>query len=1043
MDEEKSKAPLLPISGILILLAALGVTMFVQPFRGSRPAVSEHRESYEKINARLWQDPFSAILDSIKVDEQPRISGHFRIDGSEGKPLRFQYPEAVKAVKRITVLGVMVPCAPYTEETETRIRHRYAVLSGLSRVGFFPDDPEHIEFIKLLRAVPVNVSTRIPAPKKPYAGEKLTLSNIMPFELLSHTERNEAVLVVWINDAAFQANGKPLSNVKRFVDYLRIPGRPGQHKIEFKIIGPADSTGLNAIVKEAFGAKHSYQLRGEPEVTIYSPFATVDSAKLLKDSGFLGAGKSKKSGDEELNENAAREIVSKQIRKTHNVELRRTIGSDSELAKKLVDELRLRGIDLVDKNSHFFGRQKHLLLVAEWDTIYGRSFRRLLGDALMKNGTYDVEVDRRIHLISYMRGIDGSLPGEKEERQDEKSETRSETSSKVASPKDTKKLEQPVGKSQYDYLRRLAEETYRLDQDMQVRGAEIKAIGVMGTDFYDKFLVLQALRQRFPDVIFFTTDLDARFLHPDHIKWTRNLVVASNFGLSLRKDPEKDLQGAVPPFRDNYQTSIFFTILYAFHDQTCSDLSIRDSEHCIDEDTARLMTGPAVLPGPLIFEVGRTTAIDLTTDNNNAKSPIHPRRPNSYSFIRTHWLALPIIALLLPFLLFLLSSTCAENKWKVFGLEAALLLCVGAAMFCSQLEGEEPLSLFEGVSVWPTELLRVAAIALSILFFGISRRSLGENSRLIGKQFGYDSSGGREVPENRRQHAVLNRAKNAIPGLRTIFHWKSYTLLGWKSSKHGIEVPLRRIWAKYERYESTRYKRVVGATLLYVAICMAIVGLDTPVAPVRGGVSGKVDFFLVIFSVLPFALLIFDILDVTKCCRKFITIASEEVSKNFLSESQANMRDEVKKELGLIRLIAMRTEPVGKLVFYPFVVWLVMFLARLDYIDNWKTPIPLAVVVSMGALLTWSSAFLLRLSAEETRTGAINRLKEMLLLVLAVKPLNHDMVEYVESVIDEVKSIRQGAFLPIMEHPLVQALLVPFGGVGSVYLIDFFTKMNI
>ena len=66
---------------------------------------------------------------------------------------------------------------------------------------------------------------------------------------------------------------------------------------------------------------------------------------------------------------------------------------------------------------------------------------------------------------------------------------------------------------------------------------EIKAIGVVGTDFYDKYLVLQALRQRFPDVIFFTTDLDARFLHPDNFKWTRNLIVASNFGLSLRKDP--------------------------------------------------------------------------------------------------------------------------------------------------------------------------------------------------------------------------------------------------------------------------------------------------------------------------------------------------------------------------------------------------------------------------------------------------------------------------------------------------------------------------
>ena len=43
----------------------------------------------------------------------------------------------------------MVPGAPYAEDTEIRMRMRYAVLSGLSRVGFIPEDPEHIEFIQI------------------------------------------------------------------------------------------------------------------------------------------------------------------------------------------------------------------------------------------------------------------------------------------------------------------------------------------------------------------------------------------------------------------------------------------------------------------------------------------------------------------------------------------------------------------------------------------------------------------------------------------------------------------------------------------------------------------------------------------------------------------------------------------------------------------------------------------------------------------------------------------------------------------------------
>jgi hypothetical protein len=57
--------------------------------------------------------------------------------------------------------------------------------------------------------------------------------------------------------------------------------------------------------------------------------------------------------------------------------------------------------------------------------------------------------------------------------------------------------------------------------------------------------------------------------------------------------------------------------------------------------------------------------------------------------------------------------------------------------------------------------------------------------------------------------------------------------------------------------------------------------------------------------------------------------------------------------------------------------------------------------------------------------------------------LKHDVADYIKSVIEEVQSIRVGAFAPITQHPLVQALVVPFGGVGGIYVIDFFTKMNL
>jgi len=98
------------------------------------------------------------------------------------------------------------------------------------------------------------------------------------------------------------------------------------------------------------------------------------------------------------------------------------------------------------------------------------------------------------------------------------------------------------------------------------------------------------------------------------------------------------------------------------------------------------------------------------------------------------------------------------------------------------------------------------------------------------------------------------------------------------------------------------------------------------------------------------------------------------------------------------------------------------------------------VVISLGALIAWSCALLLRHSAEQARALAIGRLRELLYRVYEGNPQTMKDIQFV---IDEIKSIREGTFAPLMQHPLVQALAVPFGGVGGVYLIDFFAKMNI
>ena len=103
-----------------------------------------------------------------------------------------------------------------------------------------------------------------------------------------------------------------------------------------------------------------------------------------------------------------------------------------------------------------------------------------------------------------------------------------------------------------------------LDQDLKDQGDKkgVAAIGVLGSDVHDKLMILEALRQYFPHKLFFTTDLDAAYIHPAKWPQTHNLLVASAFDLKLR--PE--LQGEIPPFRDSYQTAFFLATQMALKD---------------------------------------------------------------------------------------------------------------------------------------------------------------------------------------------------------------------------------------------------------------------------------------------------------------------------------------------------------------------------------------------------------------------------------------------------------------------------------------------
>ncbi len=83
-----------------------------------------------------------------------------------------------------------------------------------------------------------------------------------------------------------------------------------------------------------------------------------------------------------------------------------------------------------------------------------------------------------------------------------------------------------------------------------------------------------------------------------------------------------------------------------------------------------------------------------------------------------------------------------------------------------------------------------------------------------------------------------------------------------------------------------------------------------------------------------------------------------------------------------IRFIAMRTDVVGKVIYYPFVIFFLIVVSRISLFDNWDWPLSLLIILIANVSLALLSAILLRRSAEEARKVALTKLRERQLACL-------------------------------------------------------------
>jgi hypothetical protein len=1029
----------------------------VRPTEPPAPLYWRSPGDIQDIEARLWDDPLSVVARAraadSKRDSDPRRSLEPLLDSLRRAN-----------VSNLLVLGVFLNGAPYAADIETRRRARYAILAGLHRGGFVPENAEHVGYLLLNRAY-LQVRVTVPDESRNSPGslpvavfETLVLDEVATPDSAAHVPAaGSRIVLLWFDQDAFR--DEPLSDFADLADAFKY-GTPNSRRemanVQSAIIGPADSDGLRQMARELARCQLSSDCAATRNPrAVYSPYATAADRWVLDNPAPINCAKHLDALDDE------KTLAATVSRETNGrVRFYRTLADDCTVIHNLYAELQNRGLDDVDQ----------VVIIAERDSLYARLMGSYFGGcftaATAGTSAAGVEPPRHPHCYTYLRGLDGlsaSPPTPSDPSQASSTTTPASANSSKTSNAATP--ESSTGPGQLDYLRRLVADiaARRHEQSCESRGRYqcIRAIGVLGSDVYDKLLVLQALRRAFPRTIFFTTDLDARLLDAPNLNSTRHMIIGSAFGLELRPR----LQGDVPPFRDSYQTASYLASMLAATQLTSG----------VVEDTASQAVA-AWTSKPRIFEIGRTDAFDLVP----ADSPGTPDMCSAADILRCAYIvprpagafwhdpsrsmgleigiAVATLALLGVWLALAPRSVRGWNARRklIVGGAAILVLAVTASIWRYVITptGGANLPLFSGANIWAALIVEVLATGTVVCLAIRGQRVLSRSAAQINQRFGF-AHDTRKLLQHRE--AQLMR----LPGWARLLACMGLpNCLPSEVTPDRTPVdpvsPIEDLIARY-LYNGRGAARFMRVALITVLSGSALMALDYQIGTnyievgvlTLSGKSHEVGRVLSVLSFFAIEFLVLWVADAMMLSRAFIRELTRSEPdwppKSLeLAGSRFALDTEALKVWSNLQIVADRTEVVAGLVWYPALVIIAMgvcaFTVEFGPFSFVSDPLSLLI----NGLIAILAAMLLRQAAESLRHKSIEQLDEYRSRLARSQSLdrNDAATTELEHLLARIEDLQTGAFAPYSQQPLVKAVLIPGGTYGATLLLQYLNTLG-
>ena len=373
----------------------------------------------------------------------------------------------------------------------------------------------------------------------------------------------------------------------------------------------------------------------------------------------------------------------------------------------------------------------------------------------------------------------------------------------------------------------------------------------------------------------------------------------------------------------------------------------------------------------------------------------------------------------------------------------------------------EPFVWLEGISVWPSLVLRFVGLVLMVVFACSCHFWIRHQTKHISKDFRLGRPGSQSYTrtwwESVRTGPYLDLGSFDKKG-----NAKAKSVDGKKRTEKRIDVAA--LWRNYLRATSFREMAgwIVASLLIGLVLAFAALKvLDRPSFPHRGELVQQLHLILVSFNALVLWPIIFWVGYETRACKTFI-----ETLSGARSLWSPGLLDREETTTGVpcahlddyldFQLVVRATQRIRWLIYLPFVSILFLVLSRSSFFDAMDFPLGLVFVVGFALVYALHSVWLLRRSAESARATALEHYEARLLTQVRARdtmpPATADgaaagltrqpiSVEQIKILMERIRNNREGTFAPFAQQPALQALLLPFGGYGSVQLIEYLFKL--